>query len=82
MSQNRRRLYLVPVLLLAAGGLVSCAVGPNYKRPTVDVPVTFRGETAGSSPGAEAQSEVAKPKSPEGASEKQSLGDEKWWEVF
>jgi len=82
MSQNRRRLDLIPVLLLAVAGLVGCAVGPNYKRPTVDVPVTYRGTTAASSPGANTQSEAAKPKQPESKSGKQSLGDERWWEVF
>jgi outer membrane protein, multidrug efflux system len=81
MSRNWRRLYLSPVLL-AVAGLVGCAVGPNYKRPTVDVPVTYRGSTPGSSPGADAQSEPAKPNPPEIALEKQSLGDERWWEVF
>jgi outer membrane protein, multidrug efflux system len=85
MSQNCRRCYrsyLSPLLLLAVAGLVGCAVGPNYKRPTVDVPVTYRGSTPGSSPGADAQSEPARANPPEVASEKQTLGDEKWWEVF
>jgi len=81
MSQNCRRSYFSPVLLLAVAGLVGCAVGPNYKRPSVDVPVTYRGSTP-ASPGADAQSEPAKPNPSEIASEKQSLGDEKWWEVF
>ena len=46
--------------------LTGCTVGPNYKRPVVNAPATFRGATAGASnePGAI------------------SLGDEKWWNVF
>ena len=32
-------LSLVPVITLALAG---CAIGPNYKRPTVDVPGDFR----------------------------------------
>ena len=49
-------------LLLSAG----CAVGPNYKRPSVDVPGMYRGTTP---------QDAAQP-APE------SLGDQKWWEVF
>src|ERR1039458_7654721 len=53
---------LLLVVLLTAG----CAVGPNYKRPSVDVPGTYRGATP---------QEAAPPAA-------ESLGDEKWWEVF
>src|SRR6202162_5146509 len=49
-------------MLLSAG----CAVGPNYKRPIVDVPGTYRG----------AMQQHAAPPAAE------SLGDQKWWEVF
>ena len=59
----------------------ACAVGPNYKRPKVDVPVTYRG----ASPDGSAQ----KDSQPAGDSSQrtstpslQSLGDQKWWEVF
>src|SRR5260370_5862724 len=50
-------------LLLSAG----CAVGPNYKRPSVDVPGMYRGTT----PQDAAQQPTA-----------ESLGEQKWWEVF
>ena len=53
---------LLLLVLLAAG----CAVGPNYKRPSVDVPGTYRGAT----PQDAAQSAA------------ESLADQKWWEVF
>ena len=53
---------LLLVVLLTAG----CVVGPNYKRPGVDVPGTYRGAT----PPAEAQPAA------------ESLADQKWWEVF
>ena len=36
-----RVLPLVPVAL----AITSCTVGPNYKRPVVDVPATYRGQT-------------------------------------
>ncbi|HTX25185.1 MAG TPA: efflux transporter outer membrane subunit [Steroidobacteraceae bacterium] len=46
--------------------LAGCALGPNYERPAVDVPAAYRGASAG-------PSAVASP---------QSLGNEKWWDVF
>ena len=53
---------LVTAVLLSSG----CTVGPNYKRPAVYVPNTYRGLTP---------EEAAKTPST-------SLGDQKWWEVF
>jgi multidrug efflux system outer membrane protein len=55
----------------------SCAVGPNYKRPKVDVPVTYRG--AAPEEGAQPAGNSAQPESTPGV---QSLADHKWWEVF
>ncbi len=46
--------------------LAGCTVGPNYKRPNTDVPTAYRGLTP---------EEAASPST-------QSLGDQKWWEVF
>ncbi len=56
---------LAPLALFCAL-LVGCAVGPNYKRPSVNVPDTYRGLTT---------EEAAK-------AESASLGNQKWWEVF
>jgi multidrug efflux system outer membrane protein len=56
----------LPALLLVVLLTAGCAVGPNYKRPSVDVPGTYRGAT----PPAEAQPAA------------ESLADQKWWEVF
>ena len=53
-------------LLSAALLLAGCAVGPNYKRPTVAVPTAYRGTLPDSTPQAEAA----------------SLGDQKWWDIF
>ena len=50
------------LLLLSTG----CMVGPNYKRPAVDAPSTYRGATP----------ETV------GATDASSLGDEKWWSTF
>src|SRR5882762_3139392 len=50
-------------MLLSTG----CAVGPNYKRPSADVPGMYRGSMP---------QEAAQPAA------SQSFGDQKWWEVF
>jgi len=54
------------VLPLVIAFMCGCAVGPNYKRPKVDTPPSYRGLT----PEEAAQADV------------KSLADEKWWEVF
>jgi len=50
------------VLLLCAG----CAVGPNYKKPTVPAPPEYRGLSADQA----------------GKSDATSFGDQKWWDAF
>lgn len=54
-----------------------CTVGPNYKRPKVDVPVTYRAAAPedNTQPQPNAPQQAAQPAEP-------SLGDQKWWEVF
>jgi outer membrane protein, multidrug efflux system len=54
---------LAAVLMVSIAG---CAVGPNYKRPAVDVPAAYRGEPL--------------PASSDSGPE--SIGDAKWWTVF
>ena len=55
------------IALLSAALLLSgCAVGPNYKRPTVAVPTAYRGAHPDSTP----------------ETETVSLGDQKWWDIF
>ncbi len=75
MTLKQFHLRLI-ILFLCMAALTGCAVGPNYKRPVVDVPGTYRG----SSP------EQAAAAAPTGTATAQtpasSLGDEKWWEVF
>jgi multidrug efflux system outer membrane protein len=53
-------------LLCAALVLSGCTMGPNYRRPTVAVPPTYRGLA----PDGTAQTETA------------TLGDQKWWDIF
>jgi multidrug efflux system outer membrane protein len=53
-------------LLCAALVLSGCTMGPNYRRPTVAVPPTYRGLA----PDGTAQTETA------------TIGDQKWWDIF
>ncbi len=61
-----RTLAALLLLVVILGFACGCAVGPNYKRPAVNVPPVYRGL---------APEEAAK-------SDARSLADEKWWEVF
>src|SRR6202049_2074816 len=64
---NRRFTRFLSLAFCAVVLFVSgCVVGPNYKRPMVNAPSTYRGLT---------DAEAANPASG-------SLGDQKWWEVF
>jgi outer membrane protein, multidrug efflux system len=69
---------------LAGGALLwmaACTVGPNYKRPAVSAPASFRGVTpteAPTSTPAPASSDLSN----SGNTTLVSLGDEKWWDVF
>jgi outer membrane protein, multidrug efflux system len=58
-----RRLIALSLIALLLSG---CAVGPNYKRPRVNVPGTYRGAIP---------QEATRPAA-------ESIGDQKWWEVF
>jgi len=85
MNRTLSNAHLVFVaLLLGVAGLTGCAVGPNYKRPTVNVPATYRGATP--EEGAAAASTSSTDNQPARAEAAQkpaaSLADEKWWEVF
>ncbi len=48
--------------------LSGCTVGPNYKRPNTDVPNSYR--------------TLEPPVAPGPAAATQSLGEQKWWDVF
>jgi outer membrane protein, multidrug efflux system len=85
MNRTLRYAHLVFLaVLLGVAGLTGCAVGPNYKRPTVNVPATYRGATP--EEGAAAASTSSTDNQPARAEAAQkpaaSLADEKWWEVF
>jgi len=75
------RAALLSLLFLVTLGFAGCAVGPNYKRPAVSVPGTYRGvESETASTTGPNTSEPAK--APSTNTVPASLGDEKWWEVF
>jgi outer membrane protein, multidrug efflux system len=56
--------HVVPLLLTVF--ISGCAVGPNYKKPTINTPTVYRGLTPDQAANTDAK----------------SLADEKWWDVF
>jgi multidrug efflux system outer membrane protein len=72
-----RRTGWLSALLFFAAVTSGCAVGPNYRRPTVNVPVTYRG--ASSEASSSLDQNAMTPTSQQTAV---SFGDEQWWEVF
>jgi len=82
MRQSLKLSYFGMGLVLAIAALTGCAVGPNYKRPSVDVPGTYRGSTADAPTDAGANSQPKQPQPVNAEKSSESLGDAKWWEVF
>jgi len=82
MRQSLKLSYFGMSLVFAIAGLTGCAVGPNYKRPSVDVPGTYRGSTPDAPTDAGANSQQKQPQPMNAEKSSQSLGDAKWWEVF
>lgn len=83
MSQSLRHHYVyLAALLLGLSGLTGCTVGPNYKRPSVDVPGDYRGVAPDASDKSYNEGSQAAPGQHTTEPAAQSLGDEKWWEVF
>lgn len=78
------RFFSMGVSVLLMFGTAACTVGPNYKRPAVNVPAEYRGATeAQPASTAPAQPTPAAPNgTPPGNAAIASLGDEKWWDVF
>jgi multidrug efflux system outer membrane protein len=68
-----------PLLVLAAF-TCGCTVGPNYRRPKIDAPATYRG--APHQEAASPQATQAAAGAPQPQSGEQSFGDQKWAEVF
>jgi len=74
--------FLLLALLLGVTGLTGCAVGPNYKRPTVNVPVTYREPIHETPADADAKAQPVNSNQAKAERPSESLGDAKWWEVF
>ena len=76
------------LLLFCIGALAilsGCTVGPNYKRPPVDVPAAYRQPPSDTATRPETSNapDQTKPQQPTAPlNTAASLGDEKWWEVF
>jgi outer membrane protein, multidrug efflux system len=87
---------ITPLLLIILS--TGCAVGPNYRRPNVDVPEAYRQAPAleAAEPQKKASQQAPAPSgaSPQGSQipgstsqqasvpAEESLGDQKWWQVF
>ena len=77
-SRGGLRWLAAALAITAVVSLAGCKVGPNYRKPSVDVPGTYRGtppEQAAPAPAVPAGTAPA-------AASPVALGDEKWWEVF
>ncbi|MFZ0761324.1 MAG: efflux transporter outer membrane subunit [Candidatus Sulfotelmatobacter sp.] len=81
-TQTLKRISFSFSLALAVAGLSGCAVGPNYRRPAVDVPGMYRGSTDSTPVRQGAMPQPGQPEHAETGQATASLGDEKWWEVF
>jgi multidrug efflux system outer membrane protein len=80
MNVRQRTVHLG--LLFAAAGLAGCMVGPNYKRPAVDVPLAYRAATADTPAGDNTPAGQAAAQSTTAPTPVKSFGDERWWDAF
>src|SRR5262249_30295413 len=78
---NRSECFLALVAIGAVLWMEACSVGPNYKRPAVNAPASFRGVSPTEEPASAPVPASSIPAAP-GTPSTTSLGDEKWWEVF
>jgi multidrug efflux system outer membrane protein len=78
-----KKIIVLFILILFTSG---CAVGPNYKRPKVDVPGAYRGAPSQEGPNdvesLSPQRLQPTDKPTEVPPSEPSFGDQKWWEVF
>src|SRR5580704_8221750 len=82
MTQTLKSISFSFALVLTVAVLTGCAVGPNYKRPAVDVPGMYRGSIADTPVTADAKPQSGQPEHAKTERADESLGDEKWWDVF
>jgi outer membrane protein, multidrug efflux system len=80
--QLRQRIAHLGLLLVIAS-LAGCTVGPNYKRPAVDVPLAYRTAPADAPAEDHPPADRSKPQSTAAAPTLvKSFGDEEWPNVF
>jgi len=79
--RNRSQILLALMVGAAVLAMAACTVGPNYKRPAVNAPASFRGDASAETPSSDPATPSPKANNPAGAGVA-SLGEEKWWEVF
>src|ERR1700691_366284 len=82
VTQTLKHISFSFALVLALAVLTGCAVGPNYKRPAVNVPGMYRGSTAGTPVTVDTKPQPDQPEHASAERSEESLGDAKWWEVF
>jgi outer membrane protein, multidrug efflux system len=75
------KLFIAVAVFAALFFTDACSVGPNYKRPAVNVPKEYRGPVTTDTPANESTSMPANAPSSSGTPSV-PLGVEKWWEVF
>lgn len=80
-TRNRSNFFLSLSAFGAVLWIGACSVGPNYKRPAVNAPASFRGVSPAEEPASTRGTGSATPPASSSPSTA-SLGDEKWWEVF
>jgi len=80
----RHNHFLSLALCLGMAALSGCAVGPNYKRPTIDVPDEYRAPASLSSggPASPTSSKPASSGTSAADNPAASLGEEDWSKVF
>jgi outer membrane protein, multidrug efflux system len=78
LIQHHRSRVLPFFLGLAVAILSGCTVGPNYRRPPLDVPLAYRqpADETTTKPSGNRTGQIA------ASQNAASLGQEKWWEVF
>ena len=84
-TMSRRNCSEFFLTLSAIGAVLwmgACSVGPNYKRPAVNVPASFRGVVSPADEPTPAPAPASASAMATDGRSTASLGNEKWWEVF
>jgi multidrug efflux system outer membrane protein len=80
-GRNYLRFFMTVLTSGTVLGMGACSVGPNYKRPAVNAPASFRG-AAPAEQTAAAEAPASSNPAASGSLDTASLGDQQWWDVF